>query len=889
MKKTLLKLFSFILLVWLFSISLNATTYYSTGSTNLNTLTNWNTERNGTGTSPTDFVSPGDVFVIQGSGNGGTTPHQMTMDDAMTIGSADHNTKLQIENGASLTANHALTFGTAGQFQIDNGGTYIHDNTGSFGSTILQGVENFATNSNFVIQHSLSTGPANPANGGFGNLTINITTLFASVDCSGEVTAIKGNLRIVKTGDGSQFRLSGLAGYILNIGGDLIIEGGILNLTHTISNTGASYIVNLSGNFTMSGGKLVIDGNTISGDLYAYINFVKPGVQTFTKTGGSIEPLHTNRHIVFAVKSGTTLDMGTSILDAPSSEHRVDFNVESGATLKMGDAGGIVAQGTTATTGNIRTNSDAVRNFSSGATYIYSGTSAQVAGTGLPSTVAGLTINNSSGVTLSNPISITGTLDVSSGSQLTLSPGTTLTASSLINNGDVNTGSDASGTATILPATISGTGSYNISQYLPHARNWYVSSPVSNAKAKSGYTFYSWDESLLTGTNGWVTMTTGNGTTTGAVLNPGKGYIALPGAAASTLTFTGTLNTGDVDVAISNSGSGSTKGFNLIGNPYPCHLTWTKTFVDNNTAKILPTIWYRTNAGTANNSGQWSFKTYNASTGEASPAGTTGIIPPMQAFWVKAADAGTLTLNSDLTKSHQSSNPLKVPAIINTDRKRLRLQVSNGTNTDETLMYFDAAASNNFDRYDSPKMFVNSASMAEIYTQTGSEKLVINGMSSLTGDKTIPLGFVAQQAGNFSISAIEVGNFDSGVKIMLKDNQAGGAEFDLTGGMAYNFSSAATSASTDRFSVILRSASTATGVAATQLSGQVYVDALNRVVLNTPANATYSVYNSNGQTVLRGTTMKENMILTGFRPTAGIYLVKVQSEGKILSSRVVIR
>ena len=61
------------------SINSNAATYYSTagGTLNPTTLTFWKTARNGTGASPANFTS-GDIFVVQGSGNGGSTPHLIT-------------------------------------------------------------------------------------------------------------------------------------------------------------------------------------------------------------------------------------------------------------------------------------------------------------------------------------------------------------------------------------------------------------------------------------------------------------------------------------------------------------------------------------------------------------------------------------------------------------------------------------------------------------------------------------------------------------------------------------------------------------------------------------------------------------------------------------------
>ena len=180
-----------------------------------------------------------------------------------------------------------------------------------------------------------------------------------------------------------------------------------------------------------------------------------------------------------------------------------------------------------------------------------------------------------------------------------------------------------------------------VNQYLGTTRNWYVSPPLSNAKATTGFTYYRRDETAAT----WPSVTVG------ASLTPRTGYIALPETAGTAISFTtengGTLNAGNVPVTLTKSGS----GFNSIGNPYPSHLTWTAAFVNDptNTALIEPTIWVRTNAKTANSGvdAQWSFITYNAAVSESVPF-VNVLIAPMQAFWVKAKGACTLILDSNI-------------------------------------------------------------------------------------------------------------------------------------------------------------------------------------------------------------------------------------------------
>jgi len=425
-----------------------------------------------------------------------------------------------------------------------------------------------------------------------------------------------------------------------------------------------------------------------------------------------------------------------------------------------------------------------------------------------------------------------------------------------------------------------------VNQYLGDVRNWYISSPVSNAPAPGSYTYYQRDETEAS----WITKPFISGNT----FVPGTGYIALPGATGSTMTFSGgSLNSINVPVAVNLSWSGATsKGYNLIGNPYPCNLTWTDLFVndDTNAALIEPTIWYRTNAGTVNNSGQWAFQTYNAHTGEAVPIGLTGIIPPMQAFWVLAKAAGTLYLDSKLACSHRSSNPLKARAVKNTDRQRFRLEVSNGKSIDETLVYFDAAAANGYDAYDSPKYSDTNAAL-EIYTTAGTEQLVINGMKSIPFDTELPLGFTTSQSNAFSIKATEFSNFNASTKVYLKDKSTG-TEQDLTDGTTYAFASDATVTS-NRFSIVFKAAGVTTenNTPTSDAAALIYKNASNQITVvckgELKSDAIISVYNTLGKKLdTKKITSTTTVINTPF--ASGVYVVTVNNGGKSTIQKVIL-
>ncbi len=90
---------------------------------------------------------------------------------------------------------------------------------------------------------------------------------------------------------------------------------------------------------------------------------------------------------VMEIEDGGTLDMltGSSLINGPGS-----FDQQSGGKLKIGSNQGIHAS---SDYGNILV--DGTRSYSTGGYYVYQGTSIQDPGSGLPSSVAGLEINNS--------------------------------------------------------------------------------------------------------------------------------------------------------------------------------------------------------------------------------------------------------------------------------------------------------------------------------------------------------------------------------------------------------------------------------------------------------------------------------------------------------------
>jgi len=514
------------------------------------------------------------------------------------------------------------------------------------------------------------------------------------------------------------------------------------------------------------------------------------------------------------------------------------------------------------------------------------------------------TLNISSGTTNATAITCT-TCDitVASGAELTIGADKTLksvtiaaggkltiTAGVLTATNGITLESDYTGTATINDSYTEPTINAVVKQQVDAGRNWYISSPISTGNSSvlnRGDSVVQYNEGLKK----WEKVT--------GSLTSGRGYIQAAVAThgtTGTVDFSGLTNSGTIPVIVSRTESGLSRGFNLVGNPYPSYLDWSLVITDPLNVNISSTFWYRTK----NTDGAYVFVTQNGTSGEV-VGGTTAnttitkFIPPMQAFWVREnSNIEQTTYNTSITfknsmREHRDKNGNILKAPKQSDRMRLRLQVTDGVNSDELLLYFDTNAQNSFDNYDSPKMFNNVAAKPEIFTKADDEKLVINGMKEIPYDTEIPLGFVTGQTADYSISRTEMMNFDLGTLILLKDKQNSATEFDLSQGESYNFSSQPTTTTTDRFSLIFCSAGTATNLKNTESPKvQVFVNNQNKITIIAEKKATYSIFNAMGQkqyeNVINATKITIDKLFC-----AGVYFVDLTVNGQREIQKVIIR
>jgi len=834
--------------------------------------------------------------------------------------------------GATLTAPPTISWATGSTLKIS--GTYTNATATSAGSLPS------GTYKNILISCNITTSDAFMVLGG-----ISIDTLSIEATGNGEILSTTGSATTCATysqkGGNFYCQRGSSSTRSLTVTGNCSVSGGVLDIRQGASSGLGQLFV--GGDLSITGSGSLISNPSSTGT--ATLVFNGSGIQNFINTG-SITASGTNGAIAIVVNSTATLNMSSSTFGTSNST----FTTQTGATLKTSHASGIngnltvtgtktLDQGTnyifngaatqvtgallttannieianssgvslsanttvngtlnltsgqlnkngfTLTLGNSATVATTAGSLSGAPTFgtsvnlIYTGASTK--GNEFPATdiVNSLTANNTAGIALASNYNIP-TVSIGSGSSISVAAGKQLTVgTSFTNAGTLNLASDDTGTATILtPSTITGSGTANVQQYMTTGRNWYVSCPVTSSASSVlnlGTSVVSYNEPNAS----WDTET---------ALTPGKGYIsvATTGTAAP-VTFSGTLNNGNIPVALTRTAGQTKEGFNLVGNPYPSYLIWNEATAT--AANTLTTIWYRTK-----DAGVYAFYTYNPVSDIAAPstAGITAYIPPMQAFWVRVNSGGGTLSFSNAMRAHAdvSTNMLKVKSSTQNTQQVLRLQVSNGTNSDETVVLFNPNASNLLDNYDSPKMSNTNKVIPELFTTIDNNELVINGLNSTETVSELPLGFRTGETNNFTIKAIQVSNFAPDMHIILRDIDQK-TEQDITNGTAYSFSSSETS-SAGRFAVIFKSNSTTTGLHNNALSNvAVYRNANNQILISCPealiGNSSVTVFNAIGQTLL-GSLVNSTKTVVGNNLTPGVYVVVFKSEAETVSRKVVI-
>jgi VCBS repeat-containing protein len=306
----------------------------------------------------------------------------------------------------------SFTINSGASIAFNNGGTYQHNFTASAGTIPTATWSSGSTVE--VIGYTSSTTRPGGLTQSFYNFTWNTPNQTGTISLFGELNTVSGEFRVASTGSGT-IRLGGSSTGNLTVGGDLNQTGGSFQFT-----SGAARTVTVAGNVSISGGTFdmataaVVGTLNVAGDFShtagtitetstgsSAIVFNGTGTQTYT-SGGTV-----SNTVNFTVNSGATLQTAA---DATIVGGGGTFTLSSGATLGIKSVDGITSSGAT---GNIQVSG--ARTFSTGASYTYNGDSAQATGSGLPTTVNNLTVDNAAGLTLAAGVTVNGTCSLTSG------------------------------------------------------------------------------------------------------------------------------------------------------------------------------------------------------------------------------------------------------------------------------------------------------------------------------------------------------------------------------------------------------------------------------------------------------------------------------------------
>ena len=734
----------------------------------------------------------------------------LTVGGSANIGTFPFTAGVQTFTNFSLDNTNGITFGNdvtlSGALTLTNGTLVYNNRTLTLNGTISSSAGILSGNSSSTLSiggtGAFGTLPITPGNS-IGTLEFNRSSGTASLNSSLIVTSsfnlLNGdftNTNGLQMANGSTLTRSSNAQLLANAPTNLpagqfynvIYTGGAqttgLELPISSNDDLGALTINASGQVTL-GQPIIINGNLTlqSSTFSAGSNLITMRGSTWSRAGGNFSP-------------GTgevRFDGNTTITTSAGNPRFGNLRVESSRTLTFPST-------TVEISGNITLLAGATINNSGGTLYL-DGTGTQNIGAG-GATLANITVAKSSGsVSLTNALNITGVLDI-----------TTATVFASAGNLTLRSTSDGtSGNASIADLSAGGSvsGNVTVQRYMSgEGRVWrYLSSPIQNATVaswkddfpitgsfsdpstpgewpgispltSSTISMYRYDETVVGSRDlGWEAFPT-SGLASANPLEVGRGYSAFVRVtpSAAVIDVTGPINSGDIALPVTLTGSGSENndnGWNIVGNPYPSTIdwddaSWTKT-------NISGTVQIRDDPSGI-------FQTWNGSIGSMG----SGRIAQGQGFWVQAIGAPTLIVREGAkvnTTGTFYKQDTQVP-------NAFEIVLSKGTKKDYAYLWFKDEASQGVDpAYDAPK-FNNEIFDFSILTPDGT-KLAINTLPFLSCGSELKIDISTANEefdlnGAYTIAFNELGWINPDLKLRLVDTFENVSTEVINGGL-YNF------------------------------------------------------------------------------------------------------
>ncbi len=248
-------------------------------------------------------------------------------------------------------------------------------------------------------------------------------------------------------------------------------------------------------------------------------------------------------------------------------------------------------------------------------------------------------------------------------------------------------------------------------------------------------------------------------------LNAGQGvWIWCGDTSTGTQPFTidvnGTTNVGDIDYGVTYTpaaGNAGDDGWNLVANPYPCTIDWDSP------------NWSKTNIANALYVWNPDLQQYASYVFGIGVNGGSRYIAPWQAMYVQTTAASPSLIIHENCKVDQDQTFIK--SQISSDHIRLEFEMAG--QTDETVIRFDADATDDLDpNYDAQAFTANFTTTPRMYTEVNGLKYSINSLEDITAYKSIQLLITVPSGGSGTITATDLTDVP-GDCFFLEDTQTG--------------------------------------------------------------------------------------------------------------------
>ncbi|OYT13464.1 MAG: hypothetical protein B6I19_04990 [Bacteroidetes bacterium 4572_114] len=590
-----------------------------------------------------------------------------------------------------------------------------------------------------------------------------------TIASGGQVTVSNGNTLTINDGTGTD----------LTIDGTLKKEGtGAISYDVT-----AAMAFNSGGKFELAGTNKYIPVATWDDNSTCEITGAIGGDMTST--------YHTNQTFghftwnctgqtsnVFFSGALTSIDGDFTIVSTNSHELRLTGTTGGDPTVSVGDV-------------DIQSGTLNLTSGDNNCYFVCNGSYSQSAGTTIKADGSGtgylrpedIQVNSSYSLTLASnmdigtaPFTVYGTFTVPSSYTFTIPSGGLatlygdMTVDGTLTNSEGNAGlvikSNVNGTGSLIENDgASATVERYIVQYSDDDHGWHLlGSPVGTfaidgsdfdpGDDPSGNDLYRWEES----TAYWMNYKNGDPTQ----IVPGTGYLTA-WETTDTKDFTGALNNSDVAISgLTYTSANDYTGAHLLGNPFPSAIKW--------------------------NDGNWALnnisataKVWNETSASYSDIATNGIIPSANGFMVEATAAAASLTIPKAARVHNDQAWYK-----NTDHYILLIARDLENNTaQETNIRINEQATNTYDPLFDSHFFTGFA--PSFYSQIEGHALSTNTFPELSEELEIPLGFVKNDASQFTIE-LDLEKLMPETEVFLTDQKTGSVQ-DMVSNPVYQFTS----------------------------------------------------------------------------------------------------